>query len=137
MLINSQHSDRKKVRRRLLVALLIILIMMLILMLRMVWLQITHYEKYQELADGNRIRVEPIAPSRGRILDRNGIILADNQTVYVLELHRDNLPRPRTRHSAPATWIFRWWASVHRQAAWKRSVRCSGKCPAIAAWPSW
>jgi penicillin-binding protein 2 len=96
MLINSQHSDRKKVRRRLLVALLIILIMMLILMLRMVWLQITHYEKYQELADGNRIRVEPIAPSRGRILDRNGIILADNQTVYVLELHRDNLPRPRT-----------------------------------------
>ena len=92
----SRHSDSKRVRRRLMVALLVIIAMLLILMSRMVWLQITHYEKYQELADGNRIRVEPIVPIRGRILDRNGLILADNQTVHVLELHRDTLPRPRT-----------------------------------------
>ena len=102
MQFTARHTDSKLVRRRLLVALLVIVIMMIILMLRMIWLQITHYEKYQELADGNRIRVEPIAPIRGRILDRNGIVLADNQTVHVLELHRDALPRPRTLEAVKA-----------------------------------
>jgi len=96
MQINSKRADSKLIRNRLIVALAVIMIMMGILMFRMIWLQITHYEKYQELADGNRIRVEPIVPIRGRILDRNGIILADNQMVYVLELHRDALPRPRS-----------------------------------------
>ena len=96
MQINSKRADSKLIRNRLIVALAVIMIMMSILMFRMIWLQITHYEKYQELADGNRIRVEPIVPIRGRILDRNGIILADNQMVYVLELHRDALPRPRS-----------------------------------------
>ncbi|MCI4412179.1 MAG: penicillin-binding protein 2 [Thiotrichales bacterium] len=96
MKITHPHHDRNQVRTRIAVALLFVLILLATLMLRMAWLQITHHEKYQELADGNRIRLEPIAPIRGRILDRNGIVLADNQTVYVLELHRDELPRPRT-----------------------------------------
>jgi len=95
-MIRTQHQDRNQVRRRLLVAFGFVLLLLAALMLRMAWLQITHYEKYQELADGNRIRIEPIAPTRGRILDRNGVVLADNQTVYTLELHRDELPRPRS-----------------------------------------
>jgi penicillin-binding protein 2 len=95
-MIREQHLDRNQVRRRLSIAFGVVLLLLVGLMLRMVWLQITHHEKYQELADGNRIHIEPIAPIRGRILDRNGILLANNQTVYVLELHRDELPRPRT-----------------------------------------
>lgn len=95
-MIRTQHQDRNQVRRRLIVAFGFVLLLFVALMLRMAWLQITHHEKYQELADGNRIRVEPIAPIRGRILDRNGLVLADNQTIYTLELHRDELPRPRS-----------------------------------------
>jgi penicillin-binding protein 2 len=98
-MIRDQHQDRSQVRRRLVVALTAVILLFIVLMLRMAWLQITHHEKYQELADGNRIRVEPIAPIRGRILDRNGIVLADNQTVYTLELHRDELQKPRSLQS--------------------------------------
>ncbi len=78
---------------RLVISLLFVLFLLGALGVRMVWLQITHHDTYKELADGNRIRMEPITPVRGRILDRNGVILADNQTVYTLELHRDELPR--------------------------------------------
>jgi penicillin-binding protein 2 len=98
-MIQNKHQDRNQVRARLVVALTVVIVLFIGLILRMAWLQITHHEKYQELADGNRIRVEPIAPIRGRILDRSGQILADNQTVYILELHRDELPRPRSLRS--------------------------------------
>ena len=92
-MISHQQLEVRTVKQRLIIALLIVGILMTLLVMRMAWLQITHYEKYQELADGNRIRVEPILPTRGRILDRNGLVLADNQTVYTLEVHRDALPR--------------------------------------------
>jgi penicillin-binding protein 2 len=95
--MHSHHYlDKRQVQRRLIIAAAIVLVLFAGLLLRMVWLQVTHYQTYQDLAEGNRIRVEPIAPIRGRIMDRNGQILADNQTVYVLELHRDELPKPRT-----------------------------------------
>jgi penicillin-binding protein 2 len=37
------------------------------------------YEYYSTLSQGNRIRTEPIPPSRGLILDRHGVVLADNR----------------------------------------------------------
>ncbi len=130
-MIRSQHKDRNQVRRRLAIALGIVLIMFISLMLRMIWLQITHHEKYQELADGNRIRVEPIAPIRGRILDRNGYVLADNQTVYTIELHRDELPKPRSL-SAVLEKIYEFQSSfsslddrvsIRLQQQWRRMNR--------------
>lgn len=90
-----KHNYQAQLHLRIIISLLLVLLLVFILVGRMVWLQITHHEKYQELADGNRIRVEPIVPTRGRILDRNGFVLADNEIVYVLELHRDSLPPPR------------------------------------------
>lgn len=78
---------------RLMIALILVFVLLGALGVRMMWLQVTHHESYKELADGNRIRMEPITPVRGRILDRNGIVVADNQTVYTLELNRDELPR--------------------------------------------
>lgn len=46
------------------------------------YLQIMKSEKYKKLADNNSIRTELIAPSRGKILDRNGNVLADNKQSY-------------------------------------------------------
>ncbi len=61
----------------------------LLMMLLVGWvgnLQIAHYDKYRTESDNNRIRVVPVAPTRGLIYDRNGIILAENRSVYSLEL---------------------------------------------------
>ncbi|MGL5280375.1 MAG: peptidoglycan DD-transpeptidase MrdA, partial [Plesiomonas shigelloides] len=49
-------------------------------------LQVQNYEDYQTRSNDNRIKLLPIPPSRGLIYDRNGILLAENRTVFQLEM---------------------------------------------------
>src|SRR5476649_1593339 len=81
--------------RRALVAFLGILALSGVLIVNLYHLQITRFEYYLTRANENRIKLVPIAPSRGIIYDRNGIPLALNRTIYQLELMPekvDNLP---------------------------------------------
>lgn len=50
------------------------------------FLQVDRYEGLSERADRNRIAVVPIAPRRGEILDRNGVVMARNYRTYTLEV---------------------------------------------------
>ncbi len=43
-------------------------------------------EHYNTLAEANRISILPIAPNRGIITDRNGVVLATNYAAYTLEI---------------------------------------------------
>jgi penicillin-binding protein 2 len=45
---------------------------------RLVKLQVVDYQRFEELARGNRFRIEPLPPTRGIIFDRNGLIIAEN-----------------------------------------------------------
>ncbi|MER2371960.1 MULTISPECIES: peptidoglycan DD-transpeptidase MrdA [Photorhabdus] len=72
--------------RRALVAFIIILVLTGILMANLYHLQITRHEDYQTRSNENRIKLVPIAPSRGIIYDRNGTPLALNRTIYQLEI---------------------------------------------------
>jgi penicillin-binding protein 2 len=58
---------------------------------RLFYLQVVRFGYYSNLSQGNRIRNEPIPPSRGLILDRNGVVLADNQPAFNLELVREQV----------------------------------------------
>lgn len=49
---------------------------------RMYYLQVIESEKYKVLADENRINMRLLAPPRGRVLDRDGVVLAANQLNY-------------------------------------------------------
>jgi len=49
-------------------------------------LQVESYKDYETRSNDNRIRVVPIAPSRGLIYDRNGVLLAENLPFYSLDL---------------------------------------------------
>ncbi|WP_298626918.1 penicillin-binding protein 2 [uncultured Legionella sp.] len=78
------ESQNQRLRLNLLVAMLIIL--SLILILRLAYLQISEFKRYQTLSLKNQMSIIPIAPPRGVILDRNGVLLAENVPVYVLEI---------------------------------------------------
>lgn len=78
------ESQHQRFRLNLLVAMLIIL--SLILVLRLAFLQISEFKRYQTLSLKNQMSIIPIAPPRGVILDRNGVLLAENIPVYVLEI---------------------------------------------------
>jgi penicillin-binding protein 2 len=58
---------------------------------RLFYLQVIKYDYYSTLSQGNRIRNEPIPPSRGLILDRHGVVLAENQPAFNLELVREQV----------------------------------------------
>lgn len=77
------ESQNQRFRLNLLVAILIVL--SLILVLRLAFLQISEFKRYQTLSLKNQMTIIPIAPPRGVILDRNGVLLAENIPVYVLE----------------------------------------------------
>lgn len=59
---------------------------------RLTQLQIFDYEYFSAQSQGNRIRVQPVPPIRGLIYDRNGIVLAENQPSYQLELTPEQVP---------------------------------------------
>ncbi|ANI28444.1 penicillin-binding protein 2 [Yersinia entomophaga] len=72
--------------RRALVAFLGIVLLIGVLIANLYNLQIVRFEDYRTRSNENRIKLVPIAPSRGMIYDRNGIPLAMNRTIYQLEL---------------------------------------------------
>jgi penicillin-binding protein 2 len=47
---------------------------------------VIRHEELATQAEANRIAVLPIVPNRGLILDRNGVVLADNYSAYTLEI---------------------------------------------------
>ncbi|SIN83495.1 penicillin-binding protein 2 [Sulfurivirga caldicuralii] len=71
-------------KRRIIWAALAVLVGFGVLLGRMAYLQITLYDRYASLAEGNRISVEVIPPRRGRIFDRNHVVLADNRPTFVI-----------------------------------------------------
>ncbi|BBF87752.1 penicillin-binding protein 2 [Aquitalea magnusonii] len=88
---NPQAEDGQ-FQLRLIVAYVFMLLMFCILLARFVWLQVYQYEHFSTLAQNNRISLLPILPNRGLIMDRNGVILAQNYSAYTLELVPSKMP---------------------------------------------
>ena len=57
-----------------------------LLFARFFHLQVVQHDTYAAKAEENRISIVPIAPNRGLILDRNGVVLARNYSAYTLEI---------------------------------------------------
>ena len=57
-----------------------------LLFARFFYLQVVQHGTYASKAEDNRISIVPLAPNRGLILDRNGIVLARNYSAYTLEI---------------------------------------------------
>jgi penicillin-binding protein 2 len=64
---------------------------------RLWFLQVLASEEYRTLAKENRVRFVESEPPRGRILDRNGVVLVDNRTSHAFTVDRQILERPRQR----------------------------------------
>ena len=57
---------------------------------RMRQMQIEEADEYRLLAEENRINIRLLAPPRGVIFDRNGVILADNDQNYRIIIVRED-----------------------------------------------
>ena len=74
------------VRRRIRIAAVLALALSLILIWRFYSLQVLQYERYQTLSLDNHIRIQAVPPVRGLILDRHGVVLAQNTAVHILQV---------------------------------------------------
>jgi penicillin-binding protein 2 len=63
-----------------------VLLAFALLFARFFQLQVMQHDTYAAKAEDNRISIVPIAPNRGLILDRNGVVLARNYSAYTLEI---------------------------------------------------
>src|SRR5277367_6155700 len=89
--IKNVHAENRLFTIRGIVAGVIAGVLLLGVAGRLFFLQVVRHEYYSTLSQGNRIRTEPIPPSRGLILDRHGAVLADNMPAYQIELVREQV----------------------------------------------
>lgn len=91
-IIKDFWREQRLFEQRAIAAVVIIATLSLLLVGRLVWLQVVRYDYYTDLSQGNRVRIEPLPAPRGIIYDRQGIILAENQPAYQLELVPEQVP---------------------------------------------
>lgn len=84
--IRDSERELDRFRRRLALLGIFVLVLFSLLFLRFLYLQLYQHGHYSTLAEANRISVLPIAPHRGIIVDRNGVMLAHNYAAYTLEI---------------------------------------------------
>jgi penicillin-binding protein 2 len=79
-------AERRLFQRRAMVMVVLVFIMLGVLVGRMYQLQVVEKEIYTTLSDKNRVQVQSVAPTRGLIYDRNGVLLAENRPVFSVTL---------------------------------------------------
>ena len=84
--LKNVELELDRFRGRLLAAAAFVLLCFGLLAARMVYLQVLRHDELSTQAEANRIAVLPIVPNRGVIVDRNGIVLANNYSAYTLEI---------------------------------------------------
>ena len=87
-----QHKFKYIFTRRLNFLFGLLIFIFSILLIKIFYLQIIKFQDYSSLAKENSLKVVPIAPIRGQILDINGEILAENKLIYTLEINPKEKP---------------------------------------------
>ena len=82
--LNDPQQESRIFRNRAIVAAVACLLIICILVLRLIYLQVIHHDTYSTLSLNNRLKVKPMAPNRGLIYDRNGVVLAENRPSFHL-----------------------------------------------------
>ena len=76
----------KGIHTRIRIVLLIIILLLIIIVGKVFYIQVIDYKKLNKLADSLWSRNLPIEANRGKIYDRNAVVLADNKTTTSLVL---------------------------------------------------
>ncbi len=89
--LKNSGQETRLFRSRVTVAVILAGLLVLILVGRLGYLEVVRHGHYATLARNNRISPVPIPPARGLILDRNGIVLAEDIPVFTLQVMPDRV----------------------------------------------
>lgn len=89
LLFKTQKQEQSRahiLQFRLQCLIVLVSILALVLTSRLYFMQVHAYKHYETLSLKNQLSIIPIPPPRGIILDRNGVVLAENIPVYAIEI---------------------------------------------------
>ncbi|MFW6345857.1 MAG: penicillin-binding transpeptidase domain-containing protein, partial [Halomonas sp.] len=89
--LKNPEQELRIFRMRALLAVVLVVALTGLLIGRLGYLQVIQHEVYSTRSEKNRVRVEPLPPTRGLIYDRNGVLLAENRPTYNLTLVRERV----------------------------------------------
>ena len=84
MIKTSPNKKLISLKKQSLVVLIFSSVSFLLIIFRLIFLQLVNYESFKKMSNENRIRLIASQPIRGRILDKNGNVLADSRVKYSL-----------------------------------------------------
>ena len=84
--IKDGRQEAAMFARRAVIGFLVIFVLLGVLGVRFWYLQVSQHDEFQARSDANRILTRPLAPARGLIYDRNGVLLAENVAAFRLEV---------------------------------------------------
>jgi penicillin-binding protein 2 len=82
--LKDHWQEQRLFLSRIIAAGIVVLLLTGLVVWRLVQLQIFDFERFVELSQGNRFRIEPMPPTRGLIYDRNGVVIAENRPNWEL-----------------------------------------------------
>ncbi|WP_069384232.1 penicillin-binding protein 2 [Halomonas caseinilytica] len=89
--LKNPEQELRVFRMRALLAVVVVILLSGGLAARLFYLQVVQHEVFTTRSEKNRVRVEPLPPTRGLIYDRNGQLLAENRPTYNLTLVRERV----------------------------------------------
>lgn len=89
--LQNPAEDARRFGARVLFVWALVALGLVVLLVRMYQLQIIQHEVHAVQSEANRIQVQPVAPTRGLIYDRNGVLLAENVPVSTLTMVREQV----------------------------------------------
>lgn len=84
--IRDTEGESNLFARRVFVAIAIITAVFMVLIGNLYHLQVEEHTELQTRSNDNRIKLLPLAPNRGLIYDRNGVLLAENIPIFSLDV---------------------------------------------------
>jgi len=89
--LNDYSRENSFFANRAIIAFLLVVVLMALLISRVYYLQVVEHDRFAAISERNRIQLQPVAPRRGLIYDRNGVLLADNRPNFSLTLLKEEL----------------------------------------------
>ncbi|MBD1553467.1 penicillin-binding protein 2 [Pseudomonas typographi] len=87
--LKDHEKDARLVRNRVMVGAVAVVALLCVLVGRLYYLQVIQHDYHSTLSENNRVHVQPIAPARGMIYDRNGVVIASNRPSFNLSITRE------------------------------------------------
>lgn len=81
-----QREEFRLIKNRIILAGLLVVVLFMLVIVRAFYLQVIRHDHFITLSEHNRVKVLPIPPIRGMIFSRDGVLLAENQPSFSLEV---------------------------------------------------